>query len=987
MSRSRVRVASWNLRRLTADRDGLAAFLANYPFEWDILLLQELVLPEEGSKYLLLQRGHQIFLHVCHQGFAVAVVVHARHCEFTGARQDGNRWLGLELNLAPGLRLDVVCAHFRTGGGLQEFVSDLDSVMTWLDRPTAAGRIPIVGGDFNAAVGELRPGELVRDGSFFHGSRCLRGRSIVRMLGLRGLSLCGARFPSGGRETHVPDAGQPGGPRQLDYITAGERPNFSCCDYQIFTPAEAEVGRDSDHHLVMATFETIQYMYRDHRKAQTAPAPRPLDSEEFWKTFDKLRPSDAGDTLATYAADLLKSAGAVEQQPNSKRHNATVELKKLIRLRDSCADQNQRHAISKLILRFRKELGRIRTNRILEAAIQGGRGVRRTLQKEAAFNPGETLLDSRGVARGRSDWKSVLKEFWEGFFTSRMPEQDRNIDQIWKAQPNFRKVSGAEVQRAAERVSRNLGAAPGVDGLPPHLVRGISTAAAERLAALFTHKGRGNATPDDCEFALVSLLAKKRSPQDPGDFRPVSVLTLLTRLFDGILHERLRERVEPNLPRELHGFRQYFQAAEVICQATVAAERSVEWHKGLVIGRADVRKAFDSVEHAVARYALMALGADPADADVCLRMHCGTKMILQLAKIKTDPIMRGRGLLQGSVTAPLIFNTVVALALRPVAAEVRRLGLGLRFPAGRVALIAWADDLILFAETRVHFEQLLAILDASLASVHLEIAWGSAEKVQFMANQWAGHHEVRDPHGNAVSEAASMKILGAQVGFMSTGVHLVEARLQQAGKIFWARKRILLNRRICRYRRGRVLHSMVAGCLMWGLAGATLSEGSLDSIRKLQNQLIGRMLRLFRHPEEAWSDFHQRRRTAVACFRRACKLPFWDEQALLVKWGFAGHVARQSRERTIHLFLGFRDRLWQDTRAYLSILAGRGHHLGHDGSWRGFRPQWETSMVRFLKCHLKVEVVDWREIARDRETWRWLGRLHSLRHSASEDQC
>lgn len=90
------------------------------------------------------------------------------------------------------------------------------------------------------------------------------------------------------------------------------------------------------------------------------------------------------------------------------------------------------------------------------------------------------------------------------------------------------------------------------------------------------------------------LIPKKAVPEGPGDFRPLTITSLLLRLFNKILSSRLMKAAP--LPKMQKGFAPEGVAANIfLVQELVKSAMST--NSPLCIAFIDFRKAFDSIGH------------------------------------------------------------------------------------------------------------------------------------------------------------------------------------------------------------------------------------------------------------------------------------------------------------------------------------------------------------------------------------------------------
>ncbi|VDN28088.1 unnamed protein product, partial [Dibothriocephalus latus] len=189
----------------------------------------------------------------------------------------------------------------------------------------------------------------------------------------------------------------------------------------------------------------------------------------------------------------------------------------------------------------------------------------------------------------------------------------------------------------------------------------------------------------------TTLVPKARSPKSPSEFRPIAVSNVLPRLLTRILAQRWSRHCPTS--RFQFGFQERDGTAEATALLHGMLRHAVSAPRSIAVAVLDVAKAFDSVNHGTLLRAAAAHGAPPP-------------LLTLLAS-------------SYSRTSTYILGT-----------EVRCLrGLGFEMDGVTVDCIAYADDLVLFAESPQRLQQRLDGLANGLS--HAGMVLNSAKCVAF----------------------------------------------------------------------------------------------------------------------------------------------------------------------------------------------------------------------------------------------------------------
>ena len=117
------------------------------------------------------------------------------------------------------------------------------------------------------------------------------------------------------------------------------------------------------------------------------------------------------------------------------------------------------------------------------------------------------------------------------------------------------------------------------------------------LQRLFQLVARTGYVPADWRMARVVPVPKTKSPStDPKDFRPISVLPVIRRLYEKVLTQVVRPPVHRSLSQLQFGFRQDVSTLD----AVLLLDCTISLLRGMAnVALLDIRFAFDSVPHAL----------------------------------------------------------------------------------------------------------------------------------------------------------------------------------------------------------------------------------------------------------------------------------------------------------------------------------------------------------------------------------------------------
>ena len=101
----------------------------------------------------------------------------------------------------------------------------------------------------------------------------------------------------------------------------------------------------------------------------------------------------------------------------------------------------------------------------------------------------------------------------------------------------LRKITVSEVRKALKELKSKK--ATGVDGIPSRLLKNGSDAMASPLSVIFNLTIQQNVIPAEWKKAKVTPLHKSGTKDDPRNYRPISVLPVVYKVLERLIHKQL----------------------------------------------------------------------------------------------------------------------------------------------------------------------------------------------------------------------------------------------------------------------------------------------------------------------------------------------------------------------------------------------------------------------------------------------------------------
>lgn len=128
------------------------------------------------------------------------------------------------------------------------------------------------------------------------------------------------------------------------------------------------------------------------------------------------------------------------------------------------------------------------------------------------------------------------------------------------------------------------------------------------------------------------LLHKKGEREDISNYRPISLLSVLYKVFIRILADRFKRSLDEAQPREQAGFRAGYSTMDYIFVLQEIVERTNEYEIPVCLAFIDYEKAFDSVMTSAVLNALANTDTDSGYVDIFSKLYSQASARIRLHK-------------------------------------------------------------------------------------------------------------------------------------------------------------------------------------------------------------------------------------------------------------------------------------------------------------------------------------------------------------------
>ena len=188
-------------------------------------------------------------------------------------------------------------------------------------------------------------------------------------------------------------------------------------------------------------------------------------------------------------------------------------------------------------------------------------------------------------------------------------------------------------------------------------------------------------------------------------YRTVALISLASKVMLKILQARLQQYVNRELPDVQAGFRKDRGTTDHIANVRWIIEKAREFHKNIYFCFIDYVKAFDCVDHNKLWKILQEMGIPDHLTCLLRNLYAGQEATVRTGHGKTDWFQTGKGVPQGCILSPCLFNFYAEYIMRNTGLVEAQTGIKI---AGRnINNLRYTDDTTLMAESEEELKSLL----------------------------------------------------------------------------------------------------------------------------------------------------------------------------------------------------------------------------------------------------------------------------------------
>ena len=397
-----------------------------------------------------------------------------------------------------------------------------------------------------------------------------------------------------------------------------------------------------------------------------------------------------------------------------------------------------------------------------------------------------------------------------------------------------------EVARALHHLPNNK--APGADNIPAELLKASGDAGIDKLWTLCNKIWQTGEWPEDWVSSMFITIPKKGDLTNCDNYRTIALISHASKVLLSIILKRMEDKLNMEIPEEQAGFRKGRGTCDQIFNLQILLQKKVAANTPIFIAFIDYRKAFDSVSHQKMSHTLLEMGFPRHIVAVIQALYTSQKAAVQVEGEVTKWFSVGRGVRQGCILSPALFNIYSEMIMRN-AMESSSHGANI---GGRcISNLRYADDVALITEDKDSLQDLLLKINVASQQYNLDM---NVKKTKIMT---CAKNDINvDIHlnGEKVEQVQNFTYLGVSFNSALDGSKEIRKRLSIARSKLTDIQTSLKMKSLAIKTKSRLLQSLVFPVAIYGCEAWTIKKADAKRINAFEMWCYRRILKV------TWSD-------------------------------------------------------------------------------------------------------------------------------------
>ena len=389
----------------------------------------------------------------------------------------------------------------------------------------------------------------------------------------------------------------------------------------------------------------------------------------------------------------------------------------------------------------------------------------------------------------------------------------------------------SEVESAIKNIKS--GKSAGLDSIYAEYIKAGGESLVDALMLLFNSILKTGTVPQAFKDALIVVLYKKGNRLDCANYRPISLLSHVYKLFISIIAERVKRDLYSSFPASQAAYQPGRNTIEQVIALEQVIEKSIEYNNSVYIAFIDFTKAFDSIKLSCLWKLLEGTSMNKRYITLLKQTYDNSTATIRTDIGNSRKVEILKGVKQGDTLSALLFCLVIAHVLSKVEEDCDS-----SYSVGGqlISNLSYADDIAVISNSIEDIQGYLDGLAKYAGEVGLHV---NVSKTKFMSTDKSlQDHNRPTMYGKAIEYVSEFVYLGHKLSDKNDGSVAVAHRIGLGWAAFEKNKILLKSNRIPVYIKKKIYNTYILPVVMYGLECVNWTSRLCCKIETFQNNMM-----------------------------------------------------------------------------------------------------------------------------------------------------
>ena len=642
---------------------------------------------------------------------------------------------------------------------------------------------------------------------------------------------------------HIYTYTDPSGERaQLDYILINNKWANSLKNIWV----DQQAGIYSDHKPIIATLHTK--LAKPKTKVPfTRYKPPDNEQTENYNKFIQDNSVNIDWTDHVQVMNLLSDAAEnsfEKTNPQIKKSYITQSTWELIQKRQRIHEQKEEGDGKEIVKQVKKAVRQDRTKFVidkLETTNKKNPNWKPIKELRTDYTPNFTkIMDKNGKRVPTNNRANAIADYLE---TQHWKSKDvppnydespiHNKNLIFETGP----YSTAELEIVLQKTSGKK--APGPDNIQPELIKALKEEGREQLLILLNKWHENKKINPELAKATVVSIFKKGDTAKLENYRPISLLNTIYKIYSALIKNRLENTLEQIISKTQFGFRKNKSCAHALHIIRRVIDYGEMSNLNIITIFLDWEKAFDKVNHKRLLQALKRLNIPGCYLEIITNLYENPTFQAKYEDQTSEYKKQEAGIRQGCTLSPYLFILLMTVLMHDVNKNTHKKSNKNNEHGLNENAVLFADDTTLIATSTIAAKALLHEVEYQSEFYGLNL--NKQKCVYFAMNK---NNNINFLDGEELRHSENVTYLGAKLTKNADVKEEITTRLQKANatwhklKLFWKNTDCTTSWKI------QVYNSVIKSKLLYGLETTHVTKAQMDRLTAFHTKGLRNILKL-----------------------------------------------------------------------------------------------------------------------------------------------